>query len=416
MARVKREFFSVRTVAEAQRDFRPDRRTATETVPLEAGLDRVAAEAIASPGDLPGFARAAVDGYAVRAADTFGASTSVPLQLRLIAEIEMGAASSASVGPGEAATIPTGGALPAGADAVVMVERTNPAGAESVEILETVAPGEAVVRADEDVPRGTRLIAAGFPLRPEHLGLLAAAGVTSFAAFARPQVTILSTGDELVSPSTATLAPGQIRDATASALAAHVLSAGGKPTFGGIVADDAAALRSALEVALSSSDLVVVSAGSSVGARDVTAEVVDSLGPPGIWCHGLALKPGKPTLLAECDGVPLLGLPGNPASALVVFRLLGVGLVRMIGGHREPQAVATTSAVLARDVPSAPGRLDVVQVTLTENGAEPLFAKSSALSALARADGQILVSEEVGGLYAGSEVVVELYSPMPAHG
>ena len=414
MTRVKREFFSVRTVAEAQRGFRPKRRTASETVSLESGLGRVAAEAITSPHDLPGFARAAVDGYAVRAADTFGASTSVPLQLRLVGEIEMGAAPRASVGPGDAAAIPTGGALPAGADAVVMVERTNPADADSVEILETAAPGEAVVRADEDVSKGAELIGSGRCLRPEHLGLLAAAGVTSFAAFARPKVTILSTGDELVAPATATLAPGHVRDATASALTALVRVAGGEPAPGGIVADDAACLRAALEHALASSDLVVVSAGSSVGTRDVTAEVVDSLGPPGIWCHGLALKPGKPTLLAECGDVPLIGLPGNPASALVVFRLLGVRLVQLIGGHGEPQAPATTNTVLTRDVPSVPGRLDVVQVTLTEDGAEPLFAKSSALSALARADGQILVAEDVGGLYAGSEVVVELHHSMLA--
>ena len=406
---MKREFFSVRTVAEAQRGFRPKRRTPTERVSLELALGRTVAEPIGSPHDLPGFARAALDGYAVRAGDTFGASPTLPLQLRLAGEIEMGAEAAVSVSPGTAATIPTGGALPGGADAVIMVEHTSSADAETIEIHQAVAPGEAVVRADEDVSEGTELIGAGRTLRPEQLGLLAAAGVTAVPVFARPRVTILSTGDELVPPDTPSLAPGQVRDSTASALAALVRISGGAPTLGGIVADDPPSLRAALERALASGDLVVVSAGSSVGARDSTAEVVSSLGPPGIWCHGLAIKPGKPTLLAECDGVPLVGLPGNPASALVVFRLLGVPLVKLIGGQREPHAPATTRAVLARDVPSAPGRLDVVQVTLSAEGASPIFAKSSALSALAWADGQILVPEEAGGLYAGSEVAVELH-------
>lgn len=416
MTRVKREFFSVRTVAEARHGFRPSRRTEPETVSLETGLGRVAATSITSPDDLPGFARSAVDGYAVQAADTFGASAALPLQLRLAGAVEMGLGPATSVEAGTTASIPTGGALPAGADAVVMVERSNPSGADSVEILQAVAPGEAVVRADEDVSAGDELIAAGRVLRPEHLGLLAAAGISSFAVFARPRVTILSTGDELVPPDTARPAPGQIRDATASALSALVHVGGGAPTLDGIVADNPGTLRERLAAALSSSDLVVVSAGSSVGVRDLTADVVASLGPPGIWCHGLAIKPGKPTLLAECNGVPLVGLPGNPASALVVFRLLGLPLVQLIGGRSTPDTPARVTALLERDVPSAPGRLDVIQVTVADGRAEPLFAKSSALSALARADGQILVPEEAGGLYAGSEVAVELHSWALGHG
>ena len=413
---VTREFFSVKTVAEVRAGFRPTRRTRQEQILLQDGLGRVAASSITSPHELPGFARSAVDGYAVRAADTFGASPTLPLPLRLVGEVEMGAPARVTVDPGAAAAIPTGGALPRGADAIVMVEQTNRADDQSVEVIQAVAPGEAVVAPDEDVAMGVELVAAGRRIRPEHLGLLAAAGITSFASFALPRVAILSTGDELVPPATTTLLAGQIRDATAGSLAALVSIAGGMPELGGIIPDDAARLRAALEDALARSDIVVVSAGSSVGARDVTAEVIGSLGPPGIWCHGLAVKPGKPTLLAECAGVPVIGLPGNPASALVVFRLIGLGLVQLVGGHCEPGRIPTTIAVLARDVPSAPGRLDVVQVTLAGGRAEPIFAKSSALSALARADGQIVVPEDAGGLYAESEVAVELHEWPPGNG
>jgi molybdopterin molybdotransferase len=413
VSRVTREFFSVRTVADAREGFRPARRTKVEDVALDQSLGRTAAAAVRSPSALPGFARAAVDGHAVRAADTFGASAALPAVLELVGEVAMGSASELGVDEGQAAAIPTGGALPTGADAVVMVEQTSPSGPAAVEIHGAVAPGEAVVRPDEDVAEGDVLLAEGRAVRAEHLGLLAAAGVTSMRAYTRPRVAIVSTGDELVPPDTPELAPGTIRDATASALAGMVTTAGGIPDQRGIVPDDAGELRAALQGALADCDLVTVSAGSSVGARDLTAEVVGSLGPPGVWCHGLALKPGKPTLLAECDGVPVIGLPGNPASALVVFGLLGVPLVRMVGGQRGPAPKATATATLARDLPSAAGRLDVVQVTLADGQAEPLFAKSSALSALARADGQILVQEDAAGLYAGTEVTVELHDTPP---
>ena len=399
----------MRSVAEAQGGFRPARRTKEQEIALEDGLGRVASRSITSPHDLPGFARSAVDGYAVRAADTFGASATLPMAFEVVGEVEMGGSAPLKVEGGAAAAIPTGGALPEGADAVVMVERTSRTDAGSVEVLEAVAVGQAVVRPDEDVAKSVELVAAGRAIRPEHLGLLAAAGVTSLSVFARPRVAILSTGDELAPPSTTALAPGQVRDAIAGALAGLVRLAGGAPDLRGIVPDDPARLRAALESALAGSDVVVVSAGSSVGTRDATADVISALGAPGIWCHGLALKPGKPTLLAECAGVPVIGLPGNPASALVVFRLIGAGVVRLVGGRSEPCIAATTSAVLARDIPSAPGRLDVVQVTLVDGMAEPIFAKSSALSALARADGQLLVPEEASGLYARSKVTVELH-------
>jgi len=309
------EFFTTLTVAQALHGFRPARRTAAETVSLADALHRVPAEAVTATSALPGFARATVDGFAVRAADTYGVSDGQPGYLDVNGTVAMGRAPTVAVVPGTAVAVPTGGALPQGADAVVMVEHTQEAMPGTIEVVHAVAPGDGMVRADEDAAPGALLALAGRPLRPHDLGLLAAAGVTGVSVWARPVVGILSTGDEVVPPGTATLRPGQVRDATAFALAALVTEHGGTPQIRGIVPDDAPALDAALREAVATSDLVVVSAGSSVGARDETASVVSGLGPPGIFCHGLAIRPGKPTLLAECGGVPLIGLPGHPLSA-----------------------------------------------------------------------------------------------------
>jgi molybdopterin molybdotransferase len=289
----------------------------------------------------------------------------------------------------------------------------------TIEVVRPVAPGEGVVRADEDAKIGQEIIPNGRVLRPQDLGMLAAAGVTSVSVHARPVVTIFSTGDEVVPPDTETLKPGQVRDATATALAALVSDAGGTPVPGGIVSDDPGALEKALREALPASDVIVISAGSSVGARDETAGAVARLGPPGIWCHGLAIKPGKPTLLAECaagegrpgtaPGIPVIGLPGNPRSALVVFRLIGIPLVRLVGGCTVPPPEASTRARLARDLASATGRLDVVQVKVSAGVATPVFGLSALLSVLTAADGYIVIPEEATGLDAGSDVDVILY-------
>ncbi len=340
----------------------------------------------------------------------------------------MGAAPGVTVTPGSAVSMPTGGAIPPGADAVVMIEYTAEAipattGPATIEVVRPVAPGEGLVRADEDAAEGEELIRGGRVLRPQDLAMLAAAGVTSVRVHARPVVTIFSTGDEVVPPETQALKPGQVRDATASALAALVADAGGTPVHGGIVSDDPGALERALRRALQESDLIVISAGSSVGTRDETANAVAALGPPGIWCHGLAIKPGKPTLLAEsgtgpgpsdgtrAPGIPVIGLPGNPRSALVVFRLIGMPLIRLVGGCAAAQPPEPSArAVLSRNLASATGRLDVVQVTLSGGVATPLFGASALLSVLTDADGYIVIPEEATGLDAGTEVTVTLYA------
>jgi molybdopterin molybdotransferase len=434
--RGQREFFAVRTVGEALAGFRPARRTRTERVALEEALGRVPAEPVRAPHALPGFARATVDGFAVRAADTYGVSDGQPGYLDLAGEALMGRPPEAALRPGAAIAIATGAPLPPGADAVVKVEHTQSTLPGLIEVVRPATPGEGMVREDEDAAAGEELARPGRPLRAADLGMLAAAGVTEVLAHPRPRVTIVSTGDELVPPETAELETGQVRDATAPALAALVREAGGEPSFAGIVPDERDALEATLRHALARGeaathdasdaaatarslrdagagghgcDLLVVSAGSSVGARDETASAIASLGEPGIWCHGLAFRPGKPTLLAECDGVPVIGLPGNPRSALVVFRLIGMPLVRLVGGCTDPPPEPTVRARLARDLPSAAGRLDVVQVTLDEGVATPLFGSSALLSILARADGYVVVPEAATGLPGGAEVEVTLY-------
>ncbi len=404
-----REFFTTRTVGEALTGFAPSRRTAEQRVTLANALRRVPVQDVVAPGPLPGFARSTVDGYAVQAADTYGASEGLPSYLDVTGAVQMGTEPDVTVAATTAMEIPTGGALPVGADAVVMVEYTNETMPAVVEVLRAVAPGAGVVRADEDVAAGAVLVPAGRPLRAGDLGMLAAAGVTEVVVHAQPRVAILSTGDEVVAPDTVTLRPGQVRDAIASALAGLVIDAGGVPVLCGIVPDDPAALRGALRAALGQADLVVISAGSSVGARDATADAVASLGRPGIFCHGLAVKPGKPTLLAECDGVPVIGLPGNPLSALVVFRLVGIPLTWRLAGCDAPPPEPSVTASLTRQVPSEAGRRDIVQVQFNDGQAEPLFGASALLSVLTRADGYLIVPEPATGLDAGAQVSVTLY-------
>jgi molybdopterin molybdotransferase len=409
MAATGREFFTVKTVAQALGEFRPRHRSAVETVGLDQAWGRALAEDIRSREPLPGFDRSSVDGFAVRASDTFGASEAIPAYLHVTGAVKMGAAADGQVGPGTAIAIPTGGMLPDGADAVVMVEHTQDAMPGTIEVVRPVAPGEGIVRGDEDVAAGAVVGSAGRPVQAHDLAMLAACGVVEVAVHAAPRVAIFATGDEVRPPETETLPPGHVRDALSVSIGALVRQAGGEPRPASIIPDDRDALQAALARAVSENDLVVICAGSSVGARDETAAAVAALPNAEIWCHGLAIKPGKPTLLARSGGIPLIGLPGNPRSALVVFRLIGMPLVRRVGGWIADPHPGTVRARLSRSVPSAAGRLDVVQVRLNGELAEPLFGPSALLSVLTAADGYIIVPEDANGLPGGEPVEVFPY-------
>lgn len=383
-----------------------------EKLPTAGALRRMLAAPLHAPSSLPAFPRSTMDGYAVRAADTYGASESLPAYLNLVGEVPMGRKPELTVGSGQAAVVYTGGMLPSGADAVVMVERTQQLDDAAIEILRPVAPGENLVQVGEDVGKGALLFEAGHQLRPQDIGGLMALGMTSVTVACRPRVAIVSTGDEVVAPDCEPQ-PGQIRDVNTYAIGALVESAGGVPLPQGIVGDDFEALFSAARQALDSADVLVMSAGSSVSSRDLTADVVNRLGEPGVVVHGVALRPGKPTILGVCDGKPVIGLPGNPVSAMVVAELFIVPLLQRLQAAEKSPEPRRVHATLALNVASAPGREDYVQVRLLEQDgqlmAEPVFGKSNLIYTLVKADGMLCVPLDSNGLHKGEAVEVVLF-------
>jgi molybdopterin molybdotransferase len=408
------ELFTVVTIAEANarlaRHILPQ--AAAETVGLDAALHRVLAEGLVSPVDLPGFPRATMDGYAVRAADTFGASEGLPAYLTLAGEVPMGRAPELALAPGQAARIHTGGMLPQGSDAVVMVEHTQAIDAALIEVLRPVAVGEHMLPVGDDVRYGAPLFARGHVLRAQDLGALSGVGITRVPVVRRPRVAILATGDEVV-PADTTPGPGQVRDVNSHLLAGLVQRHGGEPQLCGIAPDDAATLREQAREALDAADALIVSAGSSVSTRDVTAATIASLGSPGVLVHGVSIQPGKPTIMGVADNKPLFGLPGNPVSTLVAFELfVAPALYRWQGA--DPAAwVVYVAARLTRDVASVAGREDFVPVRFAwragERWAEPIFGKSNLIYTAARADGLLHVPLDNAGLYAGEAAQVRLF-------
>lgn len=408
------EFFNVlapEAALEALRQ-RLQFRTEAEAVATFEALGRVTAEDIRSPEDLPAFPRSTMDGYSVRSQDTFGASEGLPAYLEVVGEAPMGKAPQVRLSTGQAAMAYTGGMLAQGADAVVMVERTQQLDDTTIEALRPVAPGENVVQVGEDVRRGDLVLPGGHVVRPQDIGGLLALGITSVRISRRPRVSIVSTGDELVMPHNQP-GPGQIRDINTYTISALVAQAGGVPVPVGLVKDDYEAQRDAAIRGLDQGDMLVFSAGSSVSSRDMTAAVIDSLGGPGVFVHGISIKPGKPTIVGLVDGKPAVGLPGNPVSAMLVFNLLVRPTIYLLSGCVNPPESPSLKAALLRDIPSEAGREDYVQVRLVrENGhvcAEPVFGKSNLIYTLIRADGVVKVPLDRGGLYAGEEVVVRLY-------
>jgi molybdopterin molybdotransferase len=355
-----------------------------------------------------------MDGYSVRAGDTFGATESLPAMLEVVGEVPTGQTPGVKLGQGEAALAFTGGMLAEGADAVVMVERTQWADETSIEVLRAVAPGENVIQVGEDIGDGDLILPHGHRLRPQDIGGLLALGLTAVEVLDRPRVAIVSTGDELVPPAD-TPSEGQIRDVNTYTIGARVTQCGGVVTSTALVTDELGPQLDAARRALDSADILVFSAGSSLSALDMTARVFASLGDPGVLAHGISIRPGKPTIVAAADGKPLLGLPGNPVSALVVFDLLVGPAIRRMAGLADAPVVATFRATLGRDVPSVAGREDHVPVRLLyENGtvvAEPVFGKSNLIFTLVNSDGIVTVPLNEGGLYAGDEVEVRPYGP-----
>ncbi|MDR7544587.1 MAG: molybdopterin-binding protein [Armatimonadota bacterium] len=418
------EFLHIRSVAEARARLQaawtppPPR---VDTVALAESQGRVLAADVMAPEDLPPYPRSVVDGFAVRATDTFGASEALPAYLAVIGEVLMGRALGTSLGAGQVVRISTGGVLPPGADAVVMVEHTETlaagaspgVGAEAgIEVRRPVGPGENVIQVGEDVRRGAVALRAGTVLGPSHIGLLAGLGVTRVAVAAPPRVAVISTGDEVVPPDQ-TPPPGCIRDINGPALCAAVEAEGGTPAFYGIVRDEFDVVRTALDSARGASDLVLISGGSSIGLRDEVARAIDALGPPGVIVHGVAMKPGKPTVIGLCGQVPIVGLPGHPTTVLVVFHVFVREMIgRLLG--RQPWPLPVVKARLGRRIASSAGRADYLRVRLESRGDElwavPILGKSGLISTMVGADGLAVIPEAAEGVEVGEEVAVEVFA------
>jgi molybdopterin molybdotransferase len=385
----------------------------TERVSTQDALDRITSSEALSPQALPAFPRSTMDGYAVRAADTYGASDSLPAYLDVTGEVAMGEGAGIEVGAAQAVVVHTGGMIPPGADAVVIVEHTQPVGeGNEIEVHKSVAVGENVLNVGEDIQPEQPILPAGHRIRPQDVGGLLALGITEVEVARQPRVAIFATGDEVVPPEIKT-GPGQIRDINSYTRTGQTARAGGIPILGCILPDDFEMLTARTREALAEADVLVISAGSSVSVRDMTSRVFDSLGEPGVLVHGVAVKPGHPTILGVAGGKPLVGLPGNPVSAMIVYDLFGVPTLYRLQNATSLPRRGVVWAKLAKNIASESGREDYVAARLVERDgelwAEPVFGKSNLIFTLVNADGVLKVPLNANGLEAGVMIEVRLF-------
>lgn len=386
--------------------------TGAETIALEDALDRICSAEVVSPEDLPPADRSTMDGFAVVAADTFGASQSMPAYLDIHGEVHMGAMPDAAVSRGRCCRIPTGGIMPEGADAVVMHEHTVPVDEHVVEITRPVGSGENVIKRGDDICRGAAAIETGQRLRPQELGLLAGLGISEITVFGVVSVGVISTGDEIIDYHEP-LRPGTIRNINSILLTSSIRRLGGRVKDYGIVSDRESIFFPAVEQAIEENDVVLFSGGSSVGMRDLGEQAIERIGDPGILIHGVSLKPGKPVIIGVCDKTPVIGLPGHPVSAMVCFDLFVRPTLQSISGLVADDLKPALQARLKRSINSAAGRRDVVRVKLglSETGlqAYPVLGKSGAISTLSQAHGYFIIDEHTQGQATDTFVNVYLY-------
>jgi molybdopterin molybdotransferase len=410
-------FFKVKTAEEVLEMIAAFEPLAEEIVPLVEAFGRTLTKDIVAPEDLPGFHRSTMDGYAVRAQDTFGATESLPALLELVGEVLMGQVPETAVGTGQAVKISTGGMLPAGADGVVMVEYCHSLDSKTIEVSRAISPLENVIRPDDDFKQGSRVLTAGEPLRPQDLGVLAGLGLTEVAVYRRPRVAIISTGDEVI-PIDKQPEPGQVRDINTYTLGAFCRQAGAEAVILGLCRDDFDQLRAGVSRGLQMADTVWISGGSSVGTRDLTVKVFESLEDAELLVHGVSISPGKPTIIAQAGSQALFGLPGHVASALVVAEVfLGPFLARLAGEKALVRRLyQIIEAELGRNVESASGREDYIRVSLRKKTdgylAEPIFGKSGLISTLVEAEGLLRVEMNTEGLYKGQRVPIMAFRPL----
>jgi len=397
---------NVITLEEAQRllfntfgSWRPK----VETVTLGCAAGRVLAHSVEAREFVPAFDRSTVDGYALRASDTFGCGENIPALLSCVGEVHMGKAPDFVIQLGQCAYIPTGGCLPPGADAVVMLEYAEDYGDGTVGIQSPCAPGAHLIFRGDDTAPGKEILPAGKRLGSKEIGALAAAGVAEVSVHARPRASIFSTGDELVPPEQIP-APGQVRDINGPMLSAALEELGCCVCRRELLQDDPELLRRAIAEVCGGSDMVFLSGGSSVGIQDAAYQVLSGLGT--VLFHGLAVKPGKPTLLADVGGVPVFALPGHPAAAWFLFRLLAAPWICECTGRELCGKQGTF--ILDAGLPSNHGREEYVLVQIQGDHAVPLWSKSGLITSLSRADGYLRIPRDAEGISAGSNVTVTM--------
>ena len=407
----RKEFRTLVSLEDARKALLPFYKKAEEQVPLPECYDRTLARNVTSRVDVPGFDRASMDGFAVKARDTWGADEAEPRSLRIASIIHAGDTPAVKVEPGTSIEIATGAMMPEGANAVVMVEQTDAEG-DAVHIRKPVSPGENVMHAGADVMQGELVLRKGTRLTSREISVLAAVGLKEVPVYRRPMVAIISTGNEIASPGEP-LKPGQIYDVNAYAVGAGVTENGGEPFYYGIVRDEPDAFRKALLDASTKADLVLTSGSTSAGASDMMFSTVGGVGK--VLVHGIKIKPGKPTIIGEANGRPFIGLPGYPSSALTIFNEVAAPLIRHMSGRPEPER-STVKAKMALTLQSEAGRevLQPVGLTRTKDGlaAYPLEKGSGAVTSLRDADGYVEIGEDVHVIEEGSEVEVRLFSPV----
>lgn len=382
-----------------------------QVLPISQSLGKVLKEDVYAGDDIPAFRRSTVDGYAVRSKDTAAAGETIPVFLRVKEWVEMGQSAKSTIMDGECAAVPTGGMVPAGADAVVMEEYSELFGAEEAALYRGAGYGENLVEKGEDAPRGSLLLGKGRRLKPHDIGLLAAAGVTEVMTFRPLRLALISTGDELADPGES-LCEGKVHDVNTYALKALAEQNGFLVIGTAVLPDDENIIEENIRRFLPVSDIVAVSGGSSKGKKDNTRQIFDRVSGGGVFTHGLALKPGKPTILGYDAGTETLlaGLPGHPVSAMMVFELLLCRLQRRLTGEEEPPAI---SAKLACNVAASPGKTTCFPVKLSWNtegcNALPIFGKSGLITTLTRADGYFALARGKEGLRKGEIVQVHLF-------
>jgi molybdopterin molybdotransferase len=407
-------FFKVKTAQEVFGSLENIKALGTESIPIRSSLGRVLAREIESSEDLPGFHRSTVDGYALAARDSYGASESLPALLTVAGEVGMGEVPQFSLKRGECALMPTGGMLPEGADAVVMVEYSQKLEQGVVELTRPVSPLENVIRPDDDVKRGQVILKRGTLLRPQDLGILAGLGVSQVEVVVRPRAAIISTGEEIVDI-TRKPAAGQIRDINSYTLHGLCVQSGVEPLYLGIVGDRFQDLKLLIDEGLSQSDAVLLSGGSSIGTKDLTLEAFLSFEGVELIAHGVSISPGKPTIIARKGNKTLWGLPGHPVSAMIIFDVFLSFLFRKLSGLLSPAEGMGRyiEAELDRNVESVSGREDYIRVKLSRGEgrvlATPIFGKSGLISTMIEADGLLRIDMNTEGLYRGDKVQVRVF-------